>query len=152
VREICLRALENRRRSRRELEQALERKKVDPEVAARVLDRLAAVGLVDDLAYARAFVASRQRTRPRGARALAAELARKGIGRDIVSRVLEERTDEEDPLEAARRALAPKLRALRGRPSEEVRRKAEQFLLRRGFSYVVARDILAELAPVEDSE
>ena len=152
AREICLRALERRRRTRRELEQALERKRVDPEVARAVLDRLTEVGLVDDLAYARAFVVARQRARPRGRRALAMELARKGIGPQIVDRVLEELGAEEDPVQAARRALAPKLRALRGRPAEEVRRKAEQFLLRRGFSYAVARDALADLPAPDDPD
>jgi len=45
----------------------------------------------------------------------------------------------------ARRAVASKLRSLAGRPSEEIRRKAEQFLLRRGFGFDVAREALRDL-------
>ena len=136
--------------SRRELEQALSRKGVAADIAAAVLDRLAEVGLVDDEAFARAFVASRQRSRPRGRRALEAELFRKGVAREIADRVLADLAEEEDPVEAARRAVAPKLRGLSGRPAEEVRRKAEQFLLRRGFSYSTAREALAGLGAMDE--
>lgn len=145
AREICLSALERRMRSRYELEQILRRKGVRPEVAAPVLDRLTEVGLVDDAAFARAFVASRQRTRPRGPMGLIAELRKRGIDAATIDAVLEDLKANEDPVAAARRAVAPKLRSLAGRPSPEVRRKAEQFLLRRGFGFETAREVLRDL-------
>lgn len=145
IREICLTSLEHRMRSRRELERILRRKGVAPDAAAPVLDRLVEVGLVDDEQFARAFVASRQRTRPRGARGLAVELAQRGISREIAERVLADLAGEEDAVGTARRAVASKLRSLAGRPREEIRRKAEQFLLRRGFSFDVAREALRDL-------
>jgi len=132
-------------RSRRELERVLQRKGIDPAGVAPVLDRLTEVGLIDDEHYARVFVASRQRTRPRGSRGLAAELGRRGIAPEIVARVLAEVEESVDPVETARRAVAPKLRSLAGRPVEEIRRKAEQFLLRRGFSYGEAKAALGGL-------
>jgi regulatory protein len=145
AREICLAALERRMRSRHELEQILRRKGVRLEVAGPVLDRLTEVGLVDDAAFARAFVASRQRTRPRGTLGLAAELRRRGIDAGIIEDVLGELCAAEEPVEAARRAVASKLRSLAGRPPDEVRRKAEQFLLRRGFGFETAREALRDL-------
>lgn len=145
IREICLTALEHRMRSRRELERILRRKGVDPAAAVPVLDRLQEVGLVDDEQFARAFVASRQRVRPRGARGLAAELAQRGISREIADRVLADLAEEEDVVATARRAVAAKLRSLSGRPPAEVRRKAEQFLLRRGFSFDTAREALRDV-------
>ncbi len=144
AREICLRALERRMNSRRELERKLYRKGVATEVAARVLDRLVEVDLVDDLAFARAFLASRQRSRPRGARGLAADLAARGVAREVIDRALAELEETEDPVASARRAVAAKLRALAGRPAPERRRKAEQFLLRRGFDFETARKALRE--------
>jgi len=129
-------------RSRFELEQILRRKGVPPEVGDPVLDRLTAAGLIDDEAFARAFVESRQRTRPRGRRGLAAELRRRGIAPPVIDRVLADREETEDKVEAARRAVAAKLRALEGKPPELVRRRAEQFLLRRGFDYETIREAL----------
>ena len=139
-------------RSRKELEDRLRRKGIPPAAAATVLDRLTEVGLVDDRAYAAAFVASRQRTKPRGTRALAMELRQKGIADAIVQEVLADVADAEDPVDAATRAVAPKLRSLRGKPRDEVRRKAEQFLLRRGFGYDVARSVLDAAFPETPDE
>jgi regulatory protein len=136
-------------RSRYELEQILRRKGVPPEVGAPILDRLTEAGLVDDMAFARAFVASRQRTRPRGRMGLVAELKKRGIDGDVIDAVLDDWTASEDPVDAARRAVAPKLRSLAGKPAPEVRRKAEQFLLRRGFGFETAREVLRDL-PEED--
>ncbi len=139
AREVCLTALERRMRSRRELADRLRTKGIEEAVAESVLDRLESVGLIDDAAYARAFVASRQRTRPRGRRALEVELRGKGITAPIIESVLADLGEAEDPVEAARRALRPKVRGLAGRPPEEARAKAQGFLLRRGFDYGTIR-------------
>ena len=144
ARQLCLGALERRMRTRKQLAQLLQRKRVPSEVSVAVLDRLQEVGLINDEAYARAFVSSRQRTRPRGNRGLSSELWAKGIAPEVIHRVLEEREEAEDPIATARRALEPKLRQLAGKPSDERKRKAEQFLLRRGFSYEVIRTVLGE--------
>ena len=152
VRELCLAALERRMRTRKELALMLSRKRIPPEVSGPVLERLQEVGLVNDEAYARAFVASRQRTKPRGSRGLSAEHYAKGVPRDVIDRVLAEAQESEDPVQAARRAVAPKLRSLAGKPPAEIRRKAEQFLLRRGFSYETARAALRVLDAEESEE
>jgi regulatory protein len=138
-------------RTRKQLAPLLARKRISLEIATPVLDRLQEVGLINDEAYARAFVTSRQRSRPRGSRALSSELWAKGIAPELIEKVLVEATETEDPIEAARRAVAPKLRQLAGKPNEEVRRKIEQFLLRRGFSYETARDVLRDLSDADDS-
>ncbi len=150
AREIVLAALERRMQSRRELELKLRRKGIADAVAAAVLDRLTEVGLVDDAAFARALVASRQRTRPRGRRGLESDLVAKGVAREVIDRVLDEREEEEDVVAAARRAVAAKLRALAGKPRPEARRKAEQFLLRRGFDYETVRRALDLDLPADD--
>ncbi|HET9232893.1 MAG TPA: regulatory protein RecX, partial [Candidatus Eisenbacteria bacterium] len=146
ARQLCLGALERRMRSRKQLAQLLQRKRIPSEISVAVLDRLQEVGLINDEAYARAFVASRQRTRPRGNRGLSSELWAKGIAPDVIHRVLDESEEVEDPVATARRALEPKLRQLAGKPVDERKRKAEQFLLRRGFSYEVIRTVLGETA------
>ena len=152
AREICLRALERRMHSRRELALKLRQKGVPEEVGEAVLDRLAEVGLVDDEAFARMYVTSRQRSRPRGHRGLLAELLRKGIERETAAAILEELEEEEDPVETARRAVAAKLRSLSGRPPRERKRKAMDFLVRRGFGYDVAARALEDLEEEGEEE
>ena len=145
AREICLTAMERRMRSRWELLRILKRKGIREEIADPVLDRLIEVGLVDDEAFARTFVASRQRTRPRGPRGLNADLRQRGIAPEVIGRVLEELRETEDPVETARRAVAGKLKSLSQKPQAEARQKAEQFLLRRGFGFEVIREALSSL-------
>jgi regulatory protein len=145
AREVCLSALERRMRSRYELQVILRRKRVPEEVWDQVLDRLTEVGLVNDEEFARFFVTERQRSRPRGRRGLAAELRKRGIDSEVIDLVLDEEIEVEEPVEAARRAVAGKLRALSGKPAEERKRKAEAFLLRRGFNYDVIREALGDL-------
>ncbi len=58
-----------------------------------VIDRLLAFGYLDDASFARAWVESRDRARPRGESALRRELMLKGIDREVISEVLSERTD-----------------------------------------------------------
>ncbi len=59
ARTILLDQLTGRARSRKELSDKLKTKNVPPEVATRLLDRFEEVGLIDDEAFARAWIASR---------------------------------------------------------------------------------------------
>ena len=55
-------------------------------MATRLLDRFEEVGLIDDEAFARAWVASRQPGKGLARRALAQELRRKGIDDEVAKR------------------------------------------------------------------
>lgn len=142
VRELALQALERRRRTRRELEVVLRRKGVPSMVFAPVLDRLAEVGLINDLEYARVYLERRAAGRPRGARLLRGELQARGISADLIDRALSERKAAHDPVDDAVKALRPWLsKAGRFEPRER-RRRLWEFLARRGFS----SDVIEEAA------
>ena len=66
-----------------------------PEPIETVLDRLVEFGYLDDEAFARAWVESRDRARPRGGSVLRRELTLKGVDREIIATVLAAR--DEDP-------------------------------------------------------
>jgi regulatory protein len=72
ARRILLERLTGAPRSRAELEKSLAKKHVPAHVARKLLDRFTEVGLVDDEAFARAWVESRQRGRGLARRALSA--------------------------------------------------------------------------------
>jgi regulatory protein len=150
AREICLRLLTDRARTRQELAQALARKGVPDEAAAAVLDRFADVGLVDDAAFAGQWVHSRHTYRGLGRRAIAVELRRKGVA----DRVAKEALAEVDPESEDRRARELVDRKLRSMvvDTPEQRAKAAQrlvgMLARKGYgagtAYRVVREALAE--------
>lgn len=144
AREIALRKLTAAARTRQELEQAMRRKNVPAEAAGAVLDRLERVGLVDDEAFARDWVAARQQRHHRSRSALRWELQAKGVGGEHIESALGS-VDGAAELSAAR-ALAAK-RAAQSRdldPAVRDRRIAGA-LARRGFGAEVVASVLNEL-------
>ena len=73
------RFLETRPRSSDEVRRRLRDAGYRADLVEGTLDRLTELGYLDDAAFARAWVESRDRARPRGARALRYELRRMGI-------------------------------------------------------------------------
>jgi regulatory protein len=113
ARKILLDQLTGQARSRSELAGKLAKKRVPDDLAERLLDRFEEVGLVDDQAFARAWVQSRQPGKGLARRALAQELRRKGVD-DEVARVALDEVDPDDEVEAARRLVRRRLRSTAG--------------------------------------
>jgi len=86
------RFLEVRPRSVAEVRRRLADAGYRPDLVAGAIERLAALGFLDDEAFARAWVESRDRAHPRGAMALRRELRRKGIDDATITAVLAERS------------------------------------------------------------
>ena len=122
----------------------------------QVVERLADMSYLDDALFARAWVESRDRARPRGEAALRRELALKGVPRQIVDAALEER-DEGGTVGDSDRAAAQALLA-RGRSALErepdprrLRQKAYALLARSGFDPETCRDVSRAFASTADS-
>src|SRR5262252_2569444 len=90
ARQICLRLLTAAPRTRAELAQAMRLDGVSDEAAEAVLVRFADVGLIDDAAFARAWVESRHYSRGLAGRALAAELKQRGVDAGEIRDAVEE--------------------------------------------------------------
>jgi regulatory protein len=136
VLEAALRFLEARQRSTVEVRTRLNRAGYRPDLVEGAITRLVELGMLDDAAFAKAWVESRDRARPRGERALRAELRTKGIDRTVVDQTMEAR-DEERPdadEDAGRRLLERHASALARVPDPRARRqRAYALLARNGF-------------------
>ena len=122
-----------------------------------VVTQLVEIGYLDDELFARAWVESRDRSRPRGEIALRRELATRGVARDVVDGALGERssTAAGEPADrAAARALLGRRRASMEREADPIRRrnKAYALLARNGFDPQTCREITAEFISGEDSD
>ena len=98
--------------------------------------RLIELGIIDDSAFAQAWVESRDRAHPRGQRALRAELRKKGIDRQVVDDVIELRETAQPDADAAAaaRLLERHASALARVPDPRARRqRAYALLARSGF-------------------
>lgn len=148
ARAILLDQLAGRARSRSELATKLARKGVPDEVAARLLDRFEEVGLVDDEAFARSWVESRQAGRGLARRALAHELRHKGVDDEVARAVLDD-VDPDDEEEAARRLVRRKARSVARLDRDVAVRRLAGMLARKGYppgvAFRVVRDELEGL-------
>jgi regulatory protein len=86
----ALDALARRSRSRSGLERWLRQRDYAADAITPALDRLEALGLLDDAAFARGFARSRLVGRGFGPRRVAAELSRHGVARQVADAVLAE--------------------------------------------------------------
>lgn len=154
--EIALRALDRRRRTRRELERRLAEKGLGADIVREALDRLERVGLVDDLEYARAFLRERLSRRAVGERALKSQLFGRGVPAAVVDQALEElRTGggeaagaessglPRSETERALRALRQVERRYRNLEPRARRQRLAAALARRGFDYEAVGEALA---------
>ena len=144
---VCLRLLTAAPRTRAQLEQALRRRAVPPQAAEAVLDRLARSRLIDDTLFAQMWVESRHHSRGLARRALSAELRQRGVSENDVRGAVAELGPEQEE-EAARRLVAGRLAASRGRPAAARMRRLVGLLARRGYpagmAYRVVREALEQ--------
>ncbi|MEV6346100.1 regulatory protein RecX [Actinoplanes sp. NPDC051851] len=150
AREICLRQLAVRPRTRAELAKALARKEISDEVIAEVLDRYDEVGIIDDAAFARAWVSSRHHGRGLARRALANELRQRGVDAEVASEALET-VDEDAEAETARALVDRKLRTATGTP-DQVFRRLVGMLARKGYPAGVAIRAVKDALAARDEE
>jgi regulatory protein len=120
------------------------------DIRDRVLDRLAAAGLVDDTDFAEEWVRSRRAKAGKSKRALAVELQTKGVDNDVITSALDGLGADAER-ERAEQLVRARLRreALGGDSKEEVRvsRRLAAMLARRGYSQTLAGEVVvAELA------
>jgi regulatory protein len=155
ARKILLDQLTGQARSRHELAERLARRNVPDDVAGPLLDRFEEVGLVNDEAFARLWVDSRQRTRGLARRALAQELRRKGVADDTAREVLAE-VDPADEEQLARELVRKKLRSMRSVDATVAARRLAGMLARKGYppglAYAIVKDELASAGRDLDAE
>ena len=148
ARALCLRLLTAQARTRAELEGQLTKRGYPDDVSAKVLDRLANVGLIDDADFAEQWVRSRRVNAGKGKRALAAELRTKGVPGEVITAALAG-IDAGAERERAEQLVRDKLRRERLNDEDEakVMRRLVGMLARRGYGQSMALDVVStELA------
>jgi regulatory protein len=163
------RFLEVRPRSVAEVRRRLRSAGYAAALVEHAVERLVELGFLDDAAFARAWVESRDRARPRGERALRLELRQKGVGREDADGALDGRRDEaaarsaaDDPVgggagsadeAAAERLLARRASQLGRVPDPRVRRqRAYALLARNGFDPGICSTVAKRFAEMADDD
>ena len=139
-----LRLLAATPKTRRELAAKLSDKGYAEAVIRETLDALESQGLLSDQAYARNLLGRFTLSQPSGKRKIAFELKRHGVPTGIRNELLEGLTPE-DETGRAREIAGARWERLKTLPAEKRKKRIYDLLIRRGFDFQIARDILEEL-------
>ena len=161
--DVAARYLASRPRTRWELQRRLQRAGADEALITATLDRLAVMGLADDVAFARWWAEQRDRHSPRGRRMVEAELRQRGVPREVIEELRGEEiaepafAEEQLPQSEGERARIALERHLRGRPLPDDRKALQRigmFLVRRGFDPETVRSTIraAATAAADDED
>lgn len=137
--DACLGLIVRRPRSVWEIETYLKRKGANSTKSSEILQKLIDRRLLDDTAFAEAWVRSRRLIKSTSTRKLQLELRQKRIQDDIISQVLsEDTTDDKDVL----RELAMRKRR---QTRYQDKTKLMQYLVRQGFNYGDVKEIVEDI-------
>lgn len=151
ARAICLRLLTGTPRTRQQLAAALRERDVPDEVAEEVLARFEEVGLIDDAAFADAWVESRHHGRGLARRALARELRTKGVDTSVIDEAIGQ-LDSEQEEETARALVERKLRTTRGLDRDKRLRRLVGMLARKGYGESVSLRVVRKALEAEGED
>ncbi|RZU32619.1 regulatory protein [Blastococcus saxobsidens] len=155
ARALCLRALTGAPKTRQQLADLLAQRDIPEDAATTVLDRFTEVGLIDDAAFARAWVNSRQAGRGLARRALSAELRAKGVDSEVAAEAVE-MVDDEDERVAARRLVERRAGSMRRLDRATATRRLMGMLARKGYNgglaAAVVREVLDEVGAAEEAD
>jgi regulatory protein len=143
ARGVCLRALTGAPKTRQQLADLLAKRGVPEPAALAVLDRFGEVGLIDDAAFARAWVSSRQAGRGLARRALTAELRAKGVDPEVAAEAVEA-VDDDDERAAARVLVERRLRGMGRLDRTTASRRLVGMLARKGYGGGLAAAVVRE--------
>ncbi|MEW2162317.1 recombination regulator RecX [Streptomyces sp. NPDC007084] len=151
ARAICLRLLTGTPRTRKQLADALRKREIPDEVADEVLSRFEEVGLINDSAFADAWVESRHHGRGLARRALAQELRTKGVEPTLIDEAVGQ-LDSEQEEATARELVARKLRSTRGLDRDKRLRRLAGMLARKGYSQGMALRVVRQALEEEGED
>jgi SOS response regulatory protein OraA/RecX len=134
-------------KTRAQLAEALRKREIPDDAAEKVLDRFSELGLINDEAFAEAWVDSRHHGRGLAKRALAAELRHRGVDSETVNEAVD-RLDPDQEYETAKRLVERKLSSTRNLDAQVRTRRLAGMLARKGYPsglvFRVIREALEE--------
>lgn len=101
-------------------------------VLESIVLKLKKYNYIDDLEFAKWFISSRFRTKPKSVNFIKMELSKKGIKRETYEDLFKNSQDE---TQIAKKAIEQKIKRWENLSAEEFKKKFFNYLISRGFSY-----------------
>lgn len=143
---LTLRFLSFRPRSKKEIKEYLNRKKVDEEVANKIIQKLEELNFLNDEEFAKWLIEQRTNFKPRSSRLIKIELKQKGISEEIIDSQISSggSGSMSNELEKAKKIVESKISKYKGLTKQEIFKKLGGVLARRGFSYDIIKKSIDE--------
>lgn len=132
-----------RPRSEKEIRLWFRRKGVPQDLQNKLFSRLKKLELADDSIFTSWWIEQRNQFRPKSKKALFLELRQKGIEKDLINSILEEKSDISE-IDLAKKVVAKKIRRVASLSREDAGKYLFGLLSRRGFSWETARKAIDE--------
>jgi regulatory protein len=131
-----------RPRSEKELQNWFKRKEVGVETQKLVIKKLKHLGFLNDEEFAKWWIEQRNEFHPSGMRLIKMELKQKGISDEIISGIMNNESRIMGEKELARKVLEKKLPRLKNYKGPQLRKKLQNILAQRGFSWEVIKETI----------
>jgi regulatory protein len=134
-----------RPRSIKEVEDYLKKKKTTDVDLKRVIEKLKSQKFLNDEEFARWWIESRTKARPRSSRLITLELKQKGIEKELIDSIFENSKEIASDFEKAYALAlkrAPKLKNLERQKAYE---KLARFLASRGFNWDTIKEVIDQV-------
>ena len=141
---IVFRFLKYRPRSEKEIVDKLQQKGVSTATVTLVLEYFRKAKLIDDVLFARGWVASRLR-KPLGLRRIRQELKAKGISDEVITQELPSAEGDYNETTSALELAQKRFTKYKGVPKLKAKKRVYDYLVRRGFSFASVQRALTEL-------
>lgn len=139
---LALRYLSFRPRSEKEIRDYLRKKKVQESLVEIIITKLKEQKFLNDEEFARIWIESRMRFKPRSMKLIKIELSQKGVPKEIIEAIIQ---NSEFPLHEAnriqndeamvRKLIEKKIGKYKNLPRQEVYRKLGRVLVQKGFGW-----------------
>lgn len=142
----ALEFLSYRPRSEKEVRDKLKTKQVETQVIEKIIAKLKEKKFLNDEEFAKGWIESRLRFKPRSARLIKLELKQKGISQEIIeSRIKNQELGIESDLEQAKKLIEKRIGRVKDLPKQEIYQKLGRFLASKGFGWDTIKKAIDEV-------
>jgi regulatory protein len=140
---FALRFLSYRPRSEKEIRDKLRTKQIGPQIIEKIIFKLKEKKFINDEEFARMWIENRNRFKPRSMRLIKLELKQKGISRDLIEKLVDN-SSEDDDLKQAKKLAEKKIDKFRKLSKQEIYQKLGRYLAAKGFSWDTIKKAIDE--------
>lgn len=141
----ALKFLSYRPRSEKEIRDKLFQKKASSEVIEKVASKLKEKKFINDEEFAKLWIESRNRSKPRSLRLIKLELKQKGISQDLIDKMINDEGLMINDLESAKKLVEKRLPRYKGLDRQKIYEKLGRYLASKGFGWDTIKQVVDEV-------